>query len=697
MGGLNSVLTELDRQDMNAAIHWYQSNASYPSQREWSSRILCWLRWHTRKRPVAIFPHYLSFLNQDHANASRKLITVFESSLPRGRTFVFVAYIEAHVIVLLKGPKAEKWVVIDSNDPFGDLRQGAPGNYSKKYEWLTGALETETCPLLNVPAVGLQQVSLESGLSQRLSVRTEGACLLCALATTCFIALTVNDEEFCTTWYGVLSHCQTTAGVSSVWRFVLSTLRLMRTLVESRYSPVLLCTPDGKPDGSRLLSILQNRAQQHAQEKRWLENDKNCSPNDTYWVVCIDKYGGDDAFPVNLPVLETRNQEASQNVLQKFQNSDIICVLLYPEGETCPIGGQDNELLHFEKIATEKRATLQQEKEHLERVVQQTQHELETLRARSANAAKQSHENCKIAKLTEEITKLTGERDLLKESKVKLMQTYTDDRNELKADLDHMRKTIVPKMQTLLDDSQRMNEVQKDRNNKLTEERDGLKAQLDDVMRVNEAQKHQIARATTEIKEGHNQALEIQRHSNTLIADYKWILLESNRTIGQNNATIKALESNMKDFENLHVACNAELTSCQDKLKGQPDYQRKEFEHNAVMENINADLMGFRASFEDDKKVIAEYKHLNEQLTENLRKIITETDVLRKEMQTKHDTLHSEYTTLRTKHKNLQDIINDVYSATKNFRAPQNPRQPASSAQKRPFRRPRQNLRGPPL
>ena len=827
MGGLNSVATELDRQDTNAAIHWYQSPPeNNKTQQEMAASLLCWLRVYTSAREekpvhkhrhrhninkVAIFPCMLYFMDAIQADRSTARINKFVKK-HENETVIFVAGLSGHAIVLLKEPKVSPnpnlWFVLDSNYPFGDPDPVGGHRYKQDiYRFLKAALQsTGVCSFKNVPVVSLRQGTLESAFSSSLSVRTYGACLLCSLATTCFIALIrpVVNGDFCDIWKTVLLHCQTGAGEATVWRFVISTLRILRTLIESRYSPVLLCTPpgvlltEGKAlDGEVLLKTLRQRKDQHLLEKQWLSNAENCEPDDEHLIVFTDEFGVNTGFDFDLARWDIR---AQVRAFMGTVKENIVCVLLFSKGETCPIQGYKNELVQFEQIANEERATLQQEKNDLERVVQQTQHELKNLRdttteERDVNALLkrniftlvqtvtdernrlkaeledvmktllprmhadgQGMNEAQNKKLTEEITKLTEERDLLKVSKFKLMQTFTEDRNKLTAEIGALTGGVLPRMQGLYATTQHVNEAQnkhiqslehelntrshaaakltEEKNllelqNKeavqltltLTHERDRLKAKIDNALstmqravaecqQVNEAQKMQNEELRRHIeslgRDGPMEAMEMQhwlneyqRRSEILIADYRVIVDDQDRTITRNHATIEALESNMRDFESTRVACNerihvihAQLNSCQDKLKGQPDYQRKEFEHNAVMENINADLMGFRASFEDDKKVIAEYKHLNEQLTENLRKIITETDVLRKEMQTKHDTLHSEYTTLRTKHKNLQHTINAVYTATKNFRAPQNPRQPSSSAQKRPFRGQR---RGVPL
>ena len=239
-----------------------------------------------------MFPYNLFFVTHVQSKTSRDLITRFAEQ-NKSKTVIFVAALEGHAIVLHKGPNASAWIVIDSNDPFGDLRTGR-GAYSDKYKWLTKELvDTATCQLHNVPGVHLTQVSLESALSTRLSVHTWGACLLCVLATTCFIALIrpVMEGEFCDTWEQLLLHCRTAAGESSSIRFVLSTLQLMRTLVESRYSLVLLCrtnkpmTNQDNQDSNLLLSILKNRARQHKQEKGWLTKASKCSPNDDHRLV----------------------------------------------------------------------------------------------------------------------------------------------------------------------------------------------------------------------------------------------------------------------------------------------------------------------------------------------------------------------------------------------------------------------------
>ena len=118
-----------------------------------------------------------------------------------------------------------EWILIDSNSPVGqdlsDPGSWASVEHAKTYESLKRALKTTTvaqCTVRTVGAVQLSQGSLETAVSLSLSAvtstKTGGACLLCALATVCFIAL-FRPRDLCATWHQLLHHCLTPAGESS--------------------------------------------------------------------------------------------------------------------------------------------------------------------------------------------------------------------------------------------------------------------------------------------------------------------------------------------------------------------------------------------------------------------------------------------------------------------------------------------------
>ena len=93
---------------------------------------------------------------------------------------------------------------------------------------------------------------------------------------------------------------------------------------------------------------------------------------------------------------------------------------------------------------------------------------------------------------------------------------------------------------------------------------------------------------------------------------------------------------------------------------------------------MDAVLTSFRTSFNDDETVIANYKkRLNEELRENLRKIITETEGVTRDLREEIKTNEKKYNKLHAKHKDLQSTINNVYSkTTKYFGARQTPKVP---------------------
>ena len=185
----------------------------------------------------------------------------------------------SHSVVLYK--KGDACIVIDSNIPLG----AHPGSviigaeYHETYASLFQSFKNSdsktgftTCKLKQVGAVNPNQWELELAVSVEMRTKTFGACKLCALGTTCFIALYAPDD-FCLAWERLLVHCKTPEGEASCIRFVLSTLRLMRTLKESNATPLLVCNNPQNPEihetaatRSQLRRELRYRAHEHQME-----------------------------------------------------------------------------------------------------------------------------------------------------------------------------------------------------------------------------------------------------------------------------------------------------------------------------------------------------------------------------------------------------------------------------------------------
>ena len=135
--------------------------------------------------------------------------------------------------------------------------------------------------------------------------------------------------------------------------------------------------------------------------------------------------------------------------------------------------------------------------------------------------------------------------------------------------------------------------------------------------------------------------------------------------------------------------------------------------YRTQIQNMDAELNSCRtrdtrSTDDETTKIIADYEHLNQQLAEQLRESITDTEIRHREVtrdqQKTMELLHEmtgeiernkgieeKYVTLHVKHKKLQDTINKVYSkTTKHFeRRRQTPSRPPRRpiSQRQPFSR----------
>ena len=150
----------------------------------------------------------------------------------------------------------------------------------------------------------------------------------------------------------------------------------MQTLLESNYSLVLVCTPCKRISSEEVLIKMIKRALQHRIETERLKEDKNCHPSDLFSLVCTDVHGMDTVLPVNLGIVSRVEEAGTKDQILKFIDRErrvpLFCVALYnSERESCLYGSQRNELLHFELLAADQQARLQQQNQQLESAVHQ--------------------------------------------------------------------------------------------------------------------------------------------------------------------------------------------------------------------------------------------------------------------------------------------------------------------------------------
>ena len=391
MGSFCSAAMELDRLDIVSSIRWYQSLHNLTAG-DAGSALLCWLHWCSTKKThparnksmVAVFPHDLVFTNTRNAEKSKILLDTFVSLAQTEGRHAVVALaticsqatdIPKHTIVLYRDlehdqePEQDaRWIIMDSNSPIGTdlsvLSVGGNNKYALMYTYLKAALKGgTTCSLTHMPHVKLLQGTLESTVSSVMRTETKGACYLCALATACFIVL-FDPPFLCDMWERLLEHALTPKGEASCIRFVLSTLRIMRTLHESASSPILVCKSPNLPfayypkrDGvvtfEEVWDGLQVRLDQHWSERKHLNTQ--CGPGLVFHLVLTYRTGVhrwllDNKFHGDKAQLAERIKKMFEK--HKKEKHKPFCVALYDsEDLVCTAGQEKNELMHFEKTA----------------------------------------------------------------------------------------------------------------------------------------------------------------------------------------------------------------------------------------------------------------------------------------------------------------------------------------------------------
>ena len=379
MGAFCSVSTDMDRHDTASAIHWYQSLAYYPTG-DAVSRMLCWLRWFTRPcndrddRRIDVFPYWLDFIGDCSASASANKLTEFAAHAFEVEAFKAVVALAVlgdipstakHVIVLYKQKHLNKWTVIDSNSPthkdLSDPNISDPA-YARWHLPLKTLFEASPCPeVVRLRSFKLRQTSLEETVSRVLQAETEGTCALCALATVCFVLL-YAPNDLCNAWERLLDHARTEPGEASIIRFVLSTLRLMRTLYEPATSPVLVChAPMTKGSDIRTAGIAldlayvtnavnQRVAQRGAENQYHLKSKPHLE----------GRHGFDIGFTFDTGkhMVGELNQWTDAEIELAIGNG-VFCVALYHSAER--MCSRSHELLHFEHNAFDHRRRLQRE------------------------------------------------------------------------------------------------------------------------------------------------------------------------------------------------------------------------------------------------------------------------------------------------------------------------------------------------
>ena len=326
-----------------------------------------------------------------------------------------------------------------------------------------------------------------------------------------------------------------------------------------------------------------------------------------------------------------------KDVVNQLNLKKTICVFLYSTGETCPFGGQKNELLHFEEIATKEQALLQQENKRLEGVVHHTQDQLKILRSSRAQMEAQR----------EIITKLTDENNALKGNATKEQATLQQENERLeRSDLSH------PEEHKIKAQIQHMHEM----NTKLTNENNALKGTQEQIRYLEYELKMQMAHKG-EIAAEKDDCLTLWRKMQDL--NEKSQGSQGRQNMRQNRELRKTVERLQSEIRGYKTQLDAELSLCLTELETRDTHQTDFLTRNHA--------------------IIDDYKGM----TDKLEKKLLETRGFAREQQDTMEQLHrnreemntriEKYVKLHVKHKKLQSTINDIYSKTTKYFARRGP------------------------